>query len=349
MGRLVRSGCPGGLACFQAPDRAESQDQSAPSCHPDWWPCPQPPSPAHSVFLRGPALAVLFCSFGEALGSEWAQARVSGSQDTSGWRGRACAPSGLRGSGGPPRRGCAPTLAPPEPGLLAAPRASLSLPPPPTGLLGLEDDGDLITVEFDDGDTGRIPLSHIRLLPPDYKIQCEWGGLHLSWADPRLVPCSPLTPVQGSVCHLDHLHPQGMEWAGLPEQAQMRGPQGPPASVTRGPGCGGLAALVGSSVLRLLAALCSRVSGNAVPFDQPIQARVLRGRMLCLGPTARWRQSRVRTQGCPTPRGPEPPRGPAEPQKSASLLSPAHPFAGEAVSSCSGVQTPSFVPTERAE
>ncbi|XP_060799022.1 trinucleotide repeat-containing gene 18 protein isoform X3 [Neoarius graeffei] len=31
---------------------------------------------------------------------------------------------------------------------------------------------DLITVEFDDGDTGRIPLSHIRLLPPDYKIQC---------------------------------------------------------------------------------------------------------------------------------------------------------------------------------
>lgn len=45
--------------------------------------------------------------------------------------------------------------------------------PLPTGLLGLEDDGDLITVEFDDGDTGRIPLSHIRLLPPDYKIQCE--------------------------------------------------------------------------------------------------------------------------------------------------------------------------------
>ncbi|PNI35231.1 TNRC18 isoform 5, partial [Pan troglodytes] len=40
------------------------------------------------------------------------------------------------------------------------------------GLLDLEEDGDLITVEFDDGDTGRIPLSHIRLLPPDYKIQC---------------------------------------------------------------------------------------------------------------------------------------------------------------------------------
>lgn len=45
--------------------------------------------------------------------------------------------------------------------------------PHPTGTLDLEEDGDLITVEFDDGDTGRIPLSHIRLLPPDYKIQCE--------------------------------------------------------------------------------------------------------------------------------------------------------------------------------
>lgn len=37
----------------------------------------------------------------------------------------------------------------------------------------MDDVDDLITVEFDDGDTGRIPLSHIRLLPPDYKIQCE--------------------------------------------------------------------------------------------------------------------------------------------------------------------------------
>ncbi|KAJ8402669.1 hypothetical protein AAFF_G00367520 [Aldrovandia affinis] len=36
----------------------------------------------------------------------------------------------------------------------------------------MDEDDDLITVEFDDGDTGRIPLSHIRLLPPDYKIQC---------------------------------------------------------------------------------------------------------------------------------------------------------------------------------
>lgn len=40
----------------------------------------------------------------------------------------------------------------------------------------MEEVDDLITVEFDDGDTGRIPLSHIRLLPPDYKIQCEYSA-----------------------------------------------------------------------------------------------------------------------------------------------------------------------------
>lgn len=28
-------------------------------------------------------------------------------------------------------------------------------------------------VEFDDGDTGHIAVSNIRLLPPDFKIQCE--------------------------------------------------------------------------------------------------------------------------------------------------------------------------------
>lgn len=33
-------------------------------------------------------------------------------------------------------------------------------------------------MEFDDGDTGRIPLSHIRLLPPDYKIHCENTHTH---------------------------------------------------------------------------------------------------------------------------------------------------------------------------
>lgn len=31
-------------------------------------------------------------------------------------------------------------------------------------------------VEFDDGDTGHIAVSNIRLLPPDFKIQCEWDG-----------------------------------------------------------------------------------------------------------------------------------------------------------------------------
>ncbi|XP_048411390.2 BAH and coiled-coil domain-containing protein 1 isoform X3 [Stegostoma tigrinum] len=35
-----------------------------------------------------------------------------------------------------------------------------------------EDGDDFVTVEFDDGDVGRISLSNIRLLPPDYKIQC---------------------------------------------------------------------------------------------------------------------------------------------------------------------------------
>lgn len=43
----------------------------------------------------------------------------------------------------------------------------------------MEEADDLITVEFDDGDTGRIPLSHIRLLPPDYKIQCEYLGVNV--------------------------------------------------------------------------------------------------------------------------------------------------------------------------
>ncbi|XP_031734102.1 trinucleotide repeat-containing gene 18 protein [Anarrhichthys ocellatus] len=42
------------------------------------------------------------------------------------------------------------------------------------GSSDIDENDDLITVEFDDGDTGRIPLSHIRLLPPDYKIHCEY-------------------------------------------------------------------------------------------------------------------------------------------------------------------------------
>ncbi|XP_074870416.1 LOW QUALITY PROTEIN: BAH and coiled-coil domain-containing protein 1 [Carettochelys insculpta] len=35
-----------------------------------------------------------------------------------------------------------------------------------------DDDLDSVVVEFDDGDTGHISLSNIRLLPPDYQIQC---------------------------------------------------------------------------------------------------------------------------------------------------------------------------------
>ncbi|XP_037769738.1 BAH and coiled-coil domain-containing protein 1 isoform X1 [Chelonia mydas] len=35
-----------------------------------------------------------------------------------------------------------------------------------------EEDLDSVVVEFDDGDTGHISVSNIRLLPPDYQIQC---------------------------------------------------------------------------------------------------------------------------------------------------------------------------------
>ncbi|KAG6936881.1 BAH domain and coiled-coil containing 1, partial [Chelydra serpentina] len=35
-----------------------------------------------------------------------------------------------------------------------------------------EEDLDSVMVEFDDGDTGHISVSNIRLLPPDYQIQC---------------------------------------------------------------------------------------------------------------------------------------------------------------------------------
>lgn len=39
-----------------------------------------------------------------------------------------------------------------------------------------EEDLDSVVVEFDDGDTGHIAVSNIRLLPPDFKIQCESQG-----------------------------------------------------------------------------------------------------------------------------------------------------------------------------
>ncbi|KAL7989568.1 hypothetical protein Chor_012234 [Crotalus horridus] len=35
-----------------------------------------------------------------------------------------------------------------------------------------EEDAESVLVEFDDGDTGHISLSNIRMLPPDFKIQC---------------------------------------------------------------------------------------------------------------------------------------------------------------------------------
>jgi len=41
--------------------------------------------------------------------------------------------------------------------------ASPSSTPNPSG-----SDRDLFTVEFDDGDTGRIPLDHIRIIPQDF-------------------------------------------------------------------------------------------------------------------------------------------------------------------------------------
>lgn len=34
-----------------------------------------------------------------------------------------------------------------------------------------DDDETVINVEFDDGDTGKIPLAHISMLPPGYQIQ----------------------------------------------------------------------------------------------------------------------------------------------------------------------------------
>lgn len=48
--------------------------------------------------------------------------------------------------------------------------------PPPGNSSAEEEDLDSVVVEFDDGDTGHIAVSNIRLLPPDFKIQCEPGG-----------------------------------------------------------------------------------------------------------------------------------------------------------------------------
>lgn len=54
------------------------------------------------------------------------------------------------------------------------PRA-LRWTPSPGASSDEEDDLDSVVVEFDDGDTGHIAVSNIRLLPPDFKIQCEPG------------------------------------------------------------------------------------------------------------------------------------------------------------------------------
>lgn len=57
-----------------------------------------------------------------------------------------------------------------------------------------EEDAEAVLVEFDDGDTGHIAVSNIRLLPPDFKIQCEelgwdhgiWGAVGGAWDRPDL-------------------------------------------------------------------------------------------------------------------------------------------------------------------
>lgn len=63
---------------------------------------------------------------------------------------------------------------------------------PLAGASSDEEEGlDSVMVEFDDGDTGHIAVSNIRLLPPDFKIQCEhpraiypWAGLPLPVSAP---------------------------------------------------------------------------------------------------------------------------------------------------------------------
>lgn len=42
-------------------------------------------------------------------------------------------------------------------------------------------DAKFIAVEFDDGDSGRIPLHHIRLLPPDYPIMGKTIMRHIPY------------------------------------------------------------------------------------------------------------------------------------------------------------------------
>lgn len=65
-----------------------------------------------------------------------------------------------------------------------------------------EEDLDSVVVEFDDGDTGHIAVSNIRLLPPDFKIQCESRATRLTL--PHLAPPHPCPS------WLKHFSPQAL-------------------------------------------------------------------------------------------------------------------------------------------
>ncbi|XP_069786245.1 BAH and coiled-coil domain-containing protein 1 isoform X2 [Narcine bancroftii] len=68
-----------------------------------------------------------------------------------------------------------------------------------------EDRDDFVTVEFDDGDVGRISLSNIRLLPPNYKIQCTEPSPALLVANGRLrVRRYPTEKREGVVSSQNH-------------------------------------------------------------------------------------------------------------------------------------------------
>lgn len=41
-------------------------------------------------------------------------------------------------------------------------------------------DKNFINVEFDDGDSGRIPLDHIRMIPEDFPIVCKYLQCYLA-------------------------------------------------------------------------------------------------------------------------------------------------------------------------
>lgn len=77
--------------------------------------------------------------------------------------------------------------------MVRCPGAHPLLLPPPGNSSAEEEDLDSVVVEFDDGDTGHIAVSNIRLLPPDFKIQCE-----------------PVGPAACAVPGLDRLHRWGV-------------------------------------------------------------------------------------------------------------------------------------------